>query len=154
MVAHTKTRRGGQEIDLRVHLSGIARDGLVLRPNDSDGELPTFDGATMTDAAWDRACRQAMRQSSTSQVATSRRTPVRLPVDLLRRRGLPRTLTFAGVKPQAFLGKVQVAQPTSAPRRTYRSSPVTRRLFILESRWTPPRRHPPAPAITDSRPRF
>jgi hypothetical protein len=131
MVAHTKTRRGGQEIDLPEFIFRH-RDGLVLRPNDSDGELPTFDGATMTDAAWDRACRQAMRQSYVVQERITPH-PVSFPVDLYGD-VVYRDLNVE-VSPQAFLGKVQgcVAR-ISAAQGTYSTLTGYAPAFILESR--------------------
>jgi hypothetical protein len=131
MVAHARTRRGGQEIDLPEFIFRH-RDGLVLRPNDSDGELPTFDGATMTDAAWDRACRQALRQSYVVQERIAPH-PVSFPVDLYGD-VIYRDLNVE-VSPQAFLGKVQgcVAR-ISAAQGTYSTLTGYAPAFILESR--------------------
>ena len=131
LVTQSKTRRGGVEIDLPEFILKH-RESLVLRPNDSDGELPTFDGATMTDGAWDRACRQALRQSYVVQERVTPH-PVSFPVDLYGD-VVYRDLNVE-VSPQAFLGKVQgcVAR-ISAAQGTYSTLSGYAPAFILESR--------------------
>ncbi|MGO9241190.1 MAG: hypothetical protein ACLQBJ_10305 [Bryobacteraceae bacterium] len=131
LVVAGRTRRGGVEIDLPDYILKH-RHGLVLRPNDSDGELPTFDGATMSDAAWDRACRQALRQSYVVQERVEPH-PVSFPVDLYGD-VVYRDLNVE-VSPQAFLGKVQgcVAR-ISAAQGNYSTVSGYAPTFILESR--------------------
>ena len=131
LVVAGRTRRGGVEIDLPEYILRH-RHGLVLRPNDSDGELPAFDGATMSDAAWDRACRQALRQSYVVQERVDPH-PVSFPVDLYGE-VVYRDLNVE-VSPQAFLGKVQgcVAR-ISAAQGNYSTISGYAPAFILESR--------------------
>jgi hypothetical protein len=112
MFSPSKTKRQGQEIDLP-EFALRNREGLVLRPNDSGSEQPSYDGAAMSDASWDRACRQAMRHG---YVVQDRITPhpVSFPVDVYGD-VVYRDLLIE-VSPQAFLGKVQgcVAKISSA----------------------------------------
>jgi len=112
LLASATTTRNGQTIDLPEYVLSH-RESLVLRPNDSGGEQPSFDGAEMSDSAWERACHVALRQS---YVVQDRITPhpVSFPVDLYGE-VVYRDL-FIEVSPQAFLGRVQgcVAKISSA----------------------------------------
>ena len=131
MVTQTRTRRNGHEVDLPEYILRH-RENLVLRPNESGGELPVFDGATMNEAAWDRACRQALRQSYVVQERITPH-PVPFPVDLYGE-VVYREMNVE-VSPQAFLGKVQgcVAR-ISAAQGTYSTLSGYAPAFILESR--------------------
>ena len=111
-LSSSKTIREGREIDLP-EFSLRHRELLVLRPNDSGGELPSYDGAAMTDAAWDRACRLALRQGYVVQDAITPH-PISFPVEVYG--DLVYRDLLVEVSPQAFLGRVQgcVARISSA----------------------------------------
>ncbi len=61
VVAKTKTEREGQTIDLPEYIVAN-RETLVLAPNDASASLPTFDGATTDQAAWERGLKMATRE--------------------------------------------------------------------------------------------
>jgi hypothetical protein len=52
---------GKKTIDLIEYVSAH-KDRFVLLPNDSSSNLPSFDGATLEQAAWDRSIKQALRE--------------------------------------------------------------------------------------------
>lgn len=60
-MAPGKSEYGGKVIDLVEYVSA-QRDKFVLSPNDSSSNLPSFDGATVEQAAWDRSIKQALRE--------------------------------------------------------------------------------------------
>jgi hypothetical protein len=112
MLTNSTTMRQGQQIDLP-EFAVSHRASLVLRPNDSGSGQPSYEGAGMSDAAWERACRQAIRQG---YIVQDRITPhpVSFPVDLYG--DLVYRDLLVEVSPQAFLGRVQgcVAKIASA----------------------------------------
>lgn len=131
MLTNSRTRRHGEEIDLP-EFALRHRESLVLRPNDSGGEQPSYEGASMSDAAWDGACRQALRQG---YVVQDRITPhpLSFPVDVYGE-VVYRDL-LVEVSPQAFLGRVQgcVAKISSA-ESTYSALSGYAPAFILETK--------------------
>lgn len=60
-LAPGKAEYGGKPIDLVEYVSAH-REQFVLAPNDSSSNLPSFDGAAIEQAAWDRALKQALRE--------------------------------------------------------------------------------------------
>lgn len=94
----------GEEIDLPAYLLKN-REELLLRPNDdTNDELPSWDGAATSDQAWERAVRTAVRASYVAQRRVPQH-PVSFPVDLYGDI-VYRDLNVE-VHPHAFLGKVQ-----------------------------------------------
>jgi hypothetical protein len=65
-LAPGKAEYGGKSIDLVEYVSAH-REKFVLAPNDSSSNLPSFDGAALEQAAWDRAIKQAMRERYVAQ---------------------------------------------------------------------------------------
>jgi hypothetical protein len=94
----------GERIDLPAYLMKH-RQELVLRPNDNtNDELPSWDGAATSEQAWERAVRTAVRASYVAQRRVPEH-PVSFPVDLYGDM-VYRDLNVE-VHPHAFLGKVQ-----------------------------------------------
>ncbi|MFN0103761.1 MAG: circularly permuted type 2 ATP-grasp protein [Bryobacteraceae bacterium] len=52
---------GGQEVDLPEFVLKN-REKLVLRPNGESAEMTVYEGASMDDLQWDRACKRAIRE--------------------------------------------------------------------------------------------
>ena len=131
LVTQTRTQLNGVEIDLPEYILRH-RESLVLRPNDSGGELPTYEGASLNDLAWDRACRQAMRQSYVVQERVMPH-PVSFPVDLYGD-VVYRDLNVE-VSPQAFLGRVQGCVAKISPADgTYSTLAGYAPAYILEGK--------------------
>jgi len=131
MFSPSKTMRQGEEIDLP-EFALRHRESLVLRPNDSGSEQPSYEGAAMSDASWDRACRQAIRQGYVVQDRIAPH-PVSFPVDLYG--DVVYRDLLVEVSPQAFLGKVQgcVAKISSA-QGSYSALTGYAPAFILETK--------------------
>lgn len=130
-LSNSKTMRQGQEIDLP-EFALRHRDLLVLRPNDSGGELPSYEGAAMNDASWNRACQQAIRQGYVVQDRITLH-PISFPVDVYG--DVVYRDLFVEVSPQAFQGRVQgcVAKISSA-QSTYSTLAGYAPAFILEGK--------------------
>jgi hypothetical protein len=111
VVAQAKTSYQGREIDLPDFLSKN-RETLVLRPNDPGSGLPSYDGAALNEAAWSRACYQALRHSYVVQERVTPH-PIAFPVELDGEM-VYRELNVE-MSPQAFLGKVQGAVARITP---------------------------------------
>jgi hypothetical protein len=60
-VANAKTDRKGEQIDILEYASAN-RETLVLLPNDPISNLPSYEGITTDQPAWDRALKQALRE--------------------------------------------------------------------------------------------
>jgi hypothetical protein len=111
VVAQYKTTYGEATVDLPDFIQKN-RQKLVLRPNDDAAEQPTFSGAVVDDASWDRALRTALRGHYVVQEQVEA-PPVPFPVDVfgdLQYRDL-----HVDVQPHTFLGKVHGCSARLAP---------------------------------------
>ncbi|MDQ6678570.1 MAG: hypothetical protein M3Z09_14885 [Acidobacteriota bacterium] len=79
------------------------RETLVLKPNDDSGDDPSFAGAEMDQAGWERAVRQAQR---TPYVVQERVKAARFLFPLLNYGHLEFKEMHVDVHPQVYLGKV------------------------------------------------
>lgn len=102
VVAQGKTTWQGETVDL-VEFILKNRARLVLRPNEDTSELHSTDGASVDDAAWERALRTALRFPYVVQERVEA-PPSSFPLDYFGE------LTYremtADVSPHFFLGKV------------------------------------------------
>jgi hypothetical protein len=131
VVAHAKASYQGQEIDLPEFLLQH-RETLVLRPNDPGAGLPSYEGPALPDAAWARACQQALRQSYVVQERVEPH-PISFPVDVYGEM-VYRELNVE-MSPQAFLGKVQGAVARISPAQAgFSTLSGYAPAFILESK--------------------
>lgn len=61
VMGERKAQWGGEEVDLP-EFALKNREKLVLRPNSDSDEMPAFEGASMDEAQWERACKRAIRE--------------------------------------------------------------------------------------------
>lgn len=103
VVAAGRTDWRGEQVDLLEFVSRN-RQKLTLSPVDSVSELPSFDGASTDDAAWDRAIKQCLR---VPYVVQERQEAVAIPFPVDFYGDLVFRDLLVEVTPQAFLGRVQ-----------------------------------------------
>lgn len=125
------TAPNGETVDLPEYLLKH-REELVLRPNDdTNDELPSWDGAATSDQAWDRAVRTAVRASYVAQKRVPDH-PVSFPVDLYGDI-VYRDLNVE-VHPHAFLGKVQGCSARISAAGGFSTLTGMAPTFILETK--------------------
>ncbi len=108
IIAHKKTKYGGQEIDLTEFILRN-RPKLVLRPNQDSIEHPMYIGAEMTQSAWEGALRDAFRYS---YVAQEHSCCGREPVPVFQYGELHIKDAEVCVHPQILSGKLRGASAT------------------------------------------
>ena len=101
----------GETVDLMEYIVSN-RENLVLRPNDENAEHPSFDGAVMDPASWERALKTTVRTPYVVQEATPETTTL-FPVQLYG--GLEMKEMRVDMYSHAYLGKVQCASTYLAP---------------------------------------
>lgn len=131
VVAQGKTTWQGETVDL-VEFILKNRARLVLRPNEDTSELHSTDGASVDDAAWERALRTALRFPYVVQERVEA-PPAPFPVDYFGE------LTYremtADVSPHFFLGKVHgFSVRLSPPGGGFSSAAGLAPALILEAR--------------------
>jgi hypothetical protein len=131
VVAAGRTTRKGRGIDLFEYILKH-RASLTLKPNDNSAETPSFVGASMDDATWERALRQAQRTPYVVQERLETHT-VPFPVEHYGEFQI-RELNV-DVNPLTFLGKVHgVASRVSAAQGGFSSIAGLAPTFVLEGR--------------------
>jgi len=91
-----------QQVDLPAFIHDN-REKLMLKPNDDGTEQQTFVGAEMDEATWDRALKNALRDSYVVQEA---KASVKTPFPLYRYGSIEMRDMFVDVHPHTFVGKV------------------------------------------------
>jgi len=103
VVSQTKTDKQGQSIDLIEYILQN-RETLLLAPNESNANLPSFDGANCLPTAWERALKQVLRERYVVQERIPR---VSETFPVLSDGEMEMREMNVDVHPHAFLGKVQ-----------------------------------------------
>jgi hypothetical protein len=125
------TAPDGTTVDLPEYLLKH-REELVLRPNDdTNDELPSWDGAATSAQAWDRAVRTAVRASYVVQKQVPDH-PVSFPVDLYG--DIVYRDLNVDVHPHAFLGKVQGCSARISAAGGFSTLTGMAPAFILETK--------------------
>jgi len=109
------------------------RETLVLKPNDDSGDDPTFVGASLDQAGWERAVRQAQR---TPYVVQETVETARFLFPLLNYGHLEFKEMQVDVHPQVFLGKVSGCSSwvSSASGHSFSTSAGIAPTFIIDSK--------------------
>jgi len=103
VMAGGKTDRDGETVDLTEYVQAN-RESLTLAPNDASAALPSFDGATVDQTAWERAIKQAMRER---YVVQDRVNPIMAKFPVLFYGALEYRDVSVEVRPQLFLGELK-----------------------------------------------
>ena len=103
VVSNRKTTHGSQTVDLPEFIQKH-REELVLKPNNSTGDLHSYNGWETDEAGWDRALRTALR---TPYVVQAKADPVSAIFPTLGYGGLEMKEMRVDIHPLAYLGKVQ-----------------------------------------------
>lgn len=131
VVAQGKTTWQGETVDL-VEFILKNRARLVLRPNEDTSELHSTDGASVDDAAWERALRTALRFPYVVQERVEA-PPSSFPLDYFGE--LVYREMAADVSPHFFLGKVHgFSVRLSPPGGGFSSAAGLAPALILEAR--------------------
>jgi uncharacterized circularly permuted ATP-grasp superfamily protein len=132
LVRQGSTTHKGASIDLLEYIRSN-RETLVLKPNDDSSESPSYVGARMDEASWDRAMKQAIRNPYVVQEVTEAAT-AQFPV--LQYGTMQMKELNVDVHPHSSLGKVHgasswlTAQTSSGFVSTIGLTPT----FILDSK--------------------
>ena len=102
LVTSGKTTYHGRNIDLQEYILKH-RDKLALKPNDDYMGQGSFFGWEMSDEAWERALRQAMRQP---YVVQEKVEPARSVFPIRSDSGIEFREMRVDVYPQAYLGRI------------------------------------------------
>jgi uncharacterized circularly permuted ATP-grasp superfamily protein len=126
-----KVTWAGEEVDLAEYVLRN-RAKLVLRPNSESAEMPAFEGASMDDVQWDRACKRAIRERYVVQEAVAPVTS-KFPISVYGM--LDYKEMEVDVHPHVCIGKVQSCSTWLTPASGAFSSAVGVTLtFVIEGR--------------------
>jgi uncharacterized circularly permuted ATP-grasp superfamily protein len=130
VVAPGTTTHKGETIDL-VEYIRKHRDKLALKPNYPSADLPSYNGWSMEEPAWERAVKSALRGQ---YVVQERIEPVTAPFPVLNFGQLESRVMEVDIQPHMYLGKVQscsahISEATSGFSTLSGIAPA----FVLES---------------------
>lgn len=103
VMGERKASWNGAEVDLPEFVLRN-RESLVLRPNNDSAETPVFEGASMDDSQWERACKRAIRERYVVQEVVAPVT-AKFPISVYGM--LDMKEMRVDVHPHVCLGKVQ-----------------------------------------------
>ncbi|MBI2684801.1 MAG: circularly permuted type 2 ATP-grasp protein [Acidobacteria bacterium] len=131
VMGERKALWGSEEVDLPEFVRKN-REKLVLRPNGESTEMPVFDGATMDDVQWDRACKRAMRERYVAQEIVPTVT-AKFPISVYG--SLEMKEMQVDVHPHVCLGKVQSCSTWLTPANSGFSTAIgVTPTFLLEGK--------------------
>jgi len=132
VVQATKTTYREEHVDLLEFILKN-RDKLVLKPNDSSADQPSFRGWESDDSGWERAIKVATR---TPYVVQERVAPISEPFPIYRYGEVEMREMNIDVHPHAFLGKVHGASTwlTPAAAGNFSSLSGLAPTYLLESK--------------------
>jgi len=131
VMSERKVKWAGEEVDLAEYVLRN-RAKLVLRPNSESAEIPSFEGASMDDVQWDRACKRAIRERYVVQEAVAPVTS-KFPISMYGM--LDYKEMEVDVHPHVCIGKVQSCSTWLTPASGAFSSAVgVTPTFVIDGR--------------------